>query len=88
MYGVSFLRTDEAPLAGVKASGFLGFNATSFLLLHLGIFLHSSLQILSGPVMLDQTIRGHIGLMIDWDQVRFLAGPLQSFQSWVWLSLI
>lgn len=29
--------------------------------------------------MLDQTIREHIRLIVDWDQVRFLAGPLQSF---------
>lgn len=69
-------------MAGVKASGLLGFNATSFLLLHLGIFLHSSLQILSGPVRLDQTMRGHFKVltkMVDWDQVGFPAGPLQSF---------
>lgn len=80
MYWDSFLRTDEAPLVAVKASSLLGFKATSSVLLHLGIFSHSSLQILSGAVRLGQTICEQVVTKtIDWDGVRFLAGLRQRF---------
>jgi hypothetical protein len=44
----------EAILAAIKASSFLGFDATSLAHLYLWSFFHSSLQILSSSVRLDR----------------------------------
>ena len=44
----------EAPLAAITASSLLGYVCISFAHLDLGIFSHSSLQICSNSVKLDQ----------------------------------
>jgi hypothetical protein len=71
----------EVPLAAITALSLLGYEATSLAHLYLGIFSHSSLQILSGSVRLDReccyTAIFRSFQLLDRDQVWVLAGPLK-----------
>ena len=71
----------EATLAVITALSLLGYNETSFAHPDLGIFCHSSLQILSGSVRLDEDRQRTSPEVFDWVKVRTLAGPLKDIHS-------
>ena len=70
----------EAPLAAITASSLLGYDATSLVHLYLGIFSHSSLQILSSSIRWMHSYFQVSPEMFDRVQVQALAGPLNDIQ--------